>query len=302
MERRLSGPSAFVAGGLVVLMAMCLVTAVRTTAPAPLRGPDAYAIPVAQQPTFYDEARWHEGQLGAAGIVPDPAVAGIVVPHHLLAARVIGGMFARAASDEVRLVVVVGPNHDQVGPYPIATMNGAWATPFGEIATDPDALTSLELSTGARDVPEAFVQEHAAGAMMPFVATYFPNANVVTVLLRTEAGEDEARRVDEWLATLDPATTRVVYSIDFSHYLAETVASRRDDETLAAMRGGDLAAVALMDNGHVDSRATLMTAMLMAERLGGRLDEVAYHGNSNDFGVYKTTSTTSYFGIPVRRK
>jgi AmmeMemoRadiSam system protein B len=93
----------------------------------------------------------------------------------------------------------------------------------------------------------------------------------------------------------------VVFSADFSHYLPQDVAERHDAATRRAMADNDIGAIARMDNGYVDSKVTVMAAMLMADRLGGQLDELA-HGNSNGLGAEKTASTTSYFVLAARRK
>ena len=260
-------------------------------------------VRIAMQPVFYDEAgfvaalRQAEEAVPAADIEKD--ISAIVVPHHLLASSMIAETFRRASGREIETVVIVGPNHDKIGPAPVVSANGSWPAAAGaEVPTDPILVGGLLSTLQAPANPEAFRAEHSVGAIVPFAHHFFPQAKIVPIIVRPDAPRDSVERLSGWLAGLDSEKTLIVFSIDFSHYLARPEAEKMDVDTRKVIEADDAEAAIHMGGAHFDSPPTLATALRLAKMKTYTI-RILDHGNSNDFLAAPLDLTTSYFTVAI---
>jgi AmmeMemoRadiSam system protein B len=238
------------------------------------------------------------------------------MPHHLLAAELIGRGYGMAvASDRavdsvasgrpVRLVAIVGPNHRNAGGGMLTTAAAVWRMPDGGgVAADAAAVRALSAEFGAsvREDADAFGREHSVGVHAPFVRHFFPEARILPVILDSNTDRATAERLGRWLAEYLGDDGLAVFSIDFSHYLTEAQARTADTETRRLIEAGDLEAVSRLTNDNVDSPGSLIAAMVYARDVGngrGRL-EILDNTNANDFLQLPVSSTTSHFLMVVR--
>src|SRR6516162_9644976 len=68
--------------------------------------------------------------------LPQRSVSGITVPHHLLARDLIAKHFVMASRCFYKRVVVISPDHYNLGRTDISVADGNFATVFGVIETD----------------------------------------------------------------------------------------------------------------------------------------------------------------------
>lgn len=223
------------------------------------------------------------------------AVSG-VVPHHLLAGRLIGDFFAALSRQKPKRIVLIGPNHYNRGA-PIITGRWSWDTPCGRVEADQKAVDLL-MSTGIAVCDDAVLsREHSVGNLMPFVKYYLPEARVVPVVLHHNVGREEVERMLKTLAPVQDSRTVVVASVDFSHYLPRAEAEKKDRVTLRCMKRFDYPALLRMGNDHLDSPAALVCAMRRAEMERARKLEVLGHTNSGIILHNHEIQSTSYFTI-----
>ncbi len=284
--------------GLKKICAAMLLGASLCPAAAYGRTESAWPI-IGSTPMFYDG----NFSLATAAAKDKPAadVGAIIVPHHLLAAVYTARLFKLASGRRVDTVFIVGPNHDNVGPGVMATCQAEWRTPQGSVMADGGLVARLTSDFRLRDAAFAFTDEHSVGAVVPYVARYFPKARIVPVILNSYAGTGEAKKLAAWLVANGGSRSLTVFSIDFSHYLSEERADRADVVTRRLMTARDLGAISRLTNDNVDSPATLMTALEYARLSGWRMEIVA-NGNSNRVRPEKTAVTTSYFAVAFRRR
>jgi len=258
------------------------------------------ALPVIESTSMFYDGNF---LLATAAVKNKPAadVRAIIVPHHLLAATYTARMFRMAAGRRVDTVFIVGPNHFNIGPTTVATAKALWRTPQGQVAVDGALVDRLADAFRIRESAPVFTGEHSIGAIIPYVARYFPKTDIVPITLSSYAGIGEAKQLAEWLSKNAGRSSLIVFSIDFSHYLSEELADREDALTRRLMVNGDIGAISRLTNDNVDSPASLMTALEFARLRGMRTDIVA-SGNSNRVRPEKTPSTTSYFAVAFRQK
>lgn len=283
-----------------VLVAVATVLSGRLHVPRPpqrLAEEQASPAPIIEsQPEFYEPANFSTALAHASAVLPRTDVAAVIVPHHLLASAYLARTLKAASGRAIETVVVVGPNHRNIGPSAVATTHGTWLTAEGNITTNEKLVARLAYDFDLHDDPGIFTNEHSIGAIVPFISHYFPAATLVPVVLSSHAGEGDARRLADWLNNHVGANALIIFSIDFSHYLTQEKATQRDQVTQQLLQESNLPAISRLNNDYVDSPASLMTALAYADKKHLTTD-IQIHGNSNDLSQFKSASTTSYFAV-----
>lgn len=249
-------------------------------------------------PIFYDRANFYDAQSRVTALKPELGIRAVVVPHHLLASRLVADALKRASGSKYRNIVIVGPNHDNRGLDLVASSAVSYETPFGSVESNEALVSQVRQLFGNRSDYTAFLPEHSVGAMVPTIATDFPQAKIVPIILSSKAGEPESEKLAEWLSEL-PVDTLVVFSVDFSHYLTQPEAEIKDKETAEAITASDIATISGWGNDHIDSPFTIVTMLKFASKIGAKASIVA-HNNANDFLPLPDQSTTSYFEVVVK--
>jgi AmmeMemoRadiSam system protein B len=259
--------------------------------PAPTPLPASTAAALGMAPTFYDAAAFARG-LAAAEAAPAAEVGAVLVPHHLLASELIGTGLGAARRRAVGTVVIVGPNHEEIGPS-VLTTDSAWETPVGRVDGARELALGLTEARLASANTAVFRTEHSVGALVPFVRALWPEARVLPLLLRHDT-LDETPALARWLAAHLPEDALVVYSVDFSHYRPAPEAARFDAASSAWLAAGDAAALAGRGSDYFDSPGTLALALQLAAARGWRMEEWR-HASSVDFGGAPAGGVTGYF-------
>ena len=89
--------------------------------------------------------------------------------------------------------------------------------------------------------------------------------------------------------------TLLVQSTDFSHYLTQSEARRRDQETLRVLSGGDPRQVlSLTEPDHLDSKGCQYLQLLLQRQVFGAGPTVIANRNSQEYTSEPVKRTTSY--------
>jgi AmmeMemoRadiSam system protein B len=223
-------------------------------------------------------------------------IKAIIVPHHLLASEYIAKLLSVSAGDWVKHIIIIGPNHENIGQTVAASALAKWETSLGDVASDEELVQNLLSYYGIISNPEAFRNEHSVGAIVPFIKYYLPEASIVPIIINSYAEHKDAEKLTNWLFENVDDETLIIVSTDFSHYLKKPQAEKNDELTKQMILSRDTEGVAEFNNDYIDSPISLATILLLAEKKNWRT-EIVLHGNSFDFSLVKPAETTSYFGV-----
>jgi poly-gamma-glutamate synthesis protein (capsule biosynthesis protein) len=260
---------------------------------APLAaGADEAAIP-----SLYSDDRIFVESIKAAkalGVAPR-TVSGLTVPHHLVAADLIARAFLVARDNRYDRIVVLTPDHFKRASRPFATTRLPFDTVFGRVPTDRAAVETLLASESLVAESDLFRREHGIGAVLPYVARFFPGTPIVPVAIAIGSNRKEW---DALVAALDPLVTErtlILQSTDFSHYLPLSEAVLRDQETLNVIAAGDLDAVeTLHQPQHLDSRGGQYIQVRLQKERFGAAPVVIANSNMQFYVDTEVDETTSY--------
>ena len=246
-------------------------------------------------PGLFEQAIGKAAQAGHQPVAT--RVTGIAVPHHLLAADLIAEGFFRLRNQQYDRVVLLCPDHFLRGKTPVSTTRRSFRTALGLVEADREwvsRLAALDLVSESN----LFSHEHGAQAQLPFVARFFPQARVVPLAIKANAGKEELEPLFAELSRLlrvDGEHTLVVQSTDFSHYLTPAESRVADQETLRLLAPGDPdLAWQLEQPRHVDSRAAQYLQLRLQREVFQAGLRVAARRDSGDYGCPPSGESTSY--------
>jgi AmmeMemoRadiSam system protein B len=221
----------------------------------------------------------------------------IIVPHHLLAADLISETFSNLNGDDYETVILISPNHFDIGEGKILSTAYPFDTPYGRLDSDTKLFRQLAKEGIISPNEDVFTREHGILGEVSFIKKYLPEAKVLPLVLKSTLSDSEADALAERLAMIARAKRAlVVLSADFSHYKTSKEAQADDKKSLAVLSSGD---PLLAGGAEIDTRPGLRAVMGYARALG---DEFLLLNNSNSAllankpDVQETTSyITAYF-------
>lgn len=222
---------------------------------------------------------------------------GGVVPHHLVASSFLAEFFTllqnRASVPET--ILLLAPNHGELGEKNIQTVDYHWKTAFGEVATDQRLLQVVE-KTGAAIAPLSFEDEHGIYNILPYIAHFLPDTKVVPVIFKYQTSSREIENFSQAVAKeMTQRNIFVVSSVDFSHYLPQGEAERKDKDTFSAIKSFDVSRIARFGSDHLDSPAAVLVLLRLGQILDATQVTLLRHGNSAENIRSRNSSTTSHF-------
>lgn len=231
--------------------------------------------------------------------LPETRIVSAVLPHHLVAGRLIVNAMEILARQNPGLIILVGPNHFNKGARVITGFSG-WQTPEGVTAVEDRVVRALlDKGLALRD-EDVLSQEHSVGALVPFLKHFLPETRIVPLIVHHDLNLQE---IDALLNALDPFLNEkavLISSVDFSHYLPRSEAQAKDRETIRYMRNFDYATLFSLGNDYLDSPASLAAALRLAEKRGLKGLSVLDNTNSGIILQNDFMETTSYFTLLFR--
>ncbi len=293
-RQRFSKIAPFLIGGAIFAFAGWIAR------PAP---PNALPAPVSYANPYLSLQPFMEGIYAADQKITPPTdrtIRGLIVPHHLTADETIASGVKMLEGQTFSKILLVSPDHFHHCQTLLCTVNGEYATLFGEVDADQETLAVLLGSPLVTENADLFKTEHGIYAVLPFIAHYFPNVPVTPLVISQDI--PWKAKQTELVALLETAIddqTIVIVSSDFSHYLSLATADEMDARTLDAIMRGDLDAIADLDNADQSDCPNCLWALgSLADARGFYDPEVVLHTNSaRILGDLENTSTTSHFAI-----
>jgi len=161
-----------------------------------------------------------------------PASAAIV-SHHLLARELIGETLSKIKGN-YRTIMLIGPNHKNIGQTDIQTTPGFWKTKFGDIPADSVLINNLIGNKLAEAEKNSFNTEHSVCSLVSFVKIYFPNSKITPLILKGRTSIEKSRVLGEFLAQ-NCDNCLLLASIDFSHDTAPQQAKENDAKSVGIL-------------------------------------------------------------------
>jgi len=251
---------------------------------------------IALKPSFYDEEILKRAVIRGDETRKMDNIRALISPHHFLAADMIASAISEAGGRTIKRIIIVGPNHGHIGVGPFATVEASWETPFGWLDADREAVHRFMDDFNLSSNIHAFEDEHAVGSIAVLAKRYFPQAGLLPILISPSAGSESAHKLSDWLSINVKDDDLVIFSMDFSHYLSESQASKNDERTKGLIENRNVGEIIKLNDDYVDSPISLAVALLFAQN-NDLKTEFTGNGNSFDLSPSKSDSTTSYFTI-----
>lgn len=224
----------------------------------------------------------------------DP-VRGGVVSHHLLASDEIARYFQNLSKYSYKRVVVIGPNHGELGINHLVTGNWSWETPYGQVKADTELVSKLATSGVLAIDNTVLSKDHSIEVIMPFIKLYLPKSSVIPIMVSYKTTPAQIERLVEGLRSYQSKDTLFLVSSDFSHFLVQKTASKKDEESLSLIKQFQIERISHLGNDHIDSGTSIAILLrLMQDSKTTRLEEFG-HTDASTIAKTPTTPTTTYF-------
>lgn len=224
-------------------------------------------------------------------IINLPLIA--VAPHHNLVAAQRQQFFsALAKQSQPTTIVLISPNHFNSGLSDVLTTSRVWDIQNGTATILPNlkVIQALQTADVATAHEAAFFPEHGIKNLLDDVHDFFPQAQLVPIMLKSSTSRAEVQALAN---TLESACAEcgLIASVDMSHYQPAAVAEMHDVATIRALT--DLNQDELW-KVEVDSNASLSLLGLWAEAHSADRFSLFDHTNSGFLTNNLDTETTTH--------
>src|SRR3989344_4770731 len=227
---------------------------------------------------------------------PLPIIGGLV-PHHLLPSFIIADFFKNLSIQKPETIILIGPNHYELGEKPILSSIAGWETPFGVVEPNDQIIEDLYDKNLIDFNEEVLVQEHSIGGIVPFIKYYIPDARIVPLVVSGTLKIDEIERLAKAIAQKINKKTVIVASVDFSHYQIQKQAEKNDKVTLGLMEARDYEKIINLSSANVDSPPSIITLLMIMDKKGKNNFNLIYHTNAGEILRDPYHEVTSYFSF-----
>ncbi|HUF64267.1 MAG TPA: AmmeMemoRadiSam system protein B [Verrucomicrobiales bacterium] len=250
-------------------------------------------------PLLYTDAKPFREAHAAAEAQTKPLpqlVTGVTVPHHLLALDLIAETLFLASAGRYERILILCPDHFKRSTTPFSTTTRDFLTPLGRVRVDAEAAREL-MKMPLLTESGLFSREHGIQAVLPSLKHWFPDVPIVPVTLGTRSTPEEWEDLlPDLIRCVEEKSTLVVQSTDFSHYLPQPEALRRDEETLRVLTAGQPDAILNLNQPeHLDSKAAQWMMMRLQRAVWNATGVVIHNRNAIHYGGSPhEPKTTSY--------
>lgn len=136
-------------------------------------------------------------------------------------------------------IILVGPNHLNIGKFPVQISSYVWQTKFGEINPNLELINLIKNNDKVSVLEDYFDLEHSICGLITFLKKYFPEAKVLPLMLRNDINQNEIQEISEKLSR-DCENCLVIASVDFSHEVSSDLAFENDSNSILLLREKNL--------------------------------------------------------------
>lgn len=283
---------------LIIGVTLCIVTLVlllKQGEPATATGVAVGSLPV----KFWEEKAFYDGLEEIDTRKRGESYVGAVVPHHLIAGGIIADIFARVPQT-AHTIILIGPNHYEVGSAPVISSQKNWDTVFGIIEADQGLLERLEKKRLLAFSDKVMIEEHSTQGMMPYVKYFAPEAKVVPLILSATMSREELESLAAALKGEIEKGAIVIAAVDFSHHLPGAEAEKRDAVTLEALRTKNIDWLLRLNTEYLDSPQSIALLLMLMNLTGHDTFALEHHSNSGELLRDSSIEVTSYIAGTFR--
>lgn len=205
-----------------------------------------------------------------------------IIPHHLVARSLMLDLASRLAKNPPGRLVIIGPNHNEVGP--------------GHFITDDKSLPSSSqiIRFDATDTN----LDHACYAPRSVLQKLLPTTIFSCVLISSRATPNELAQVSKTFSSILSPADFLVASVDFSHYLPKPEADSYDLVTQKYLDTFDTVSLLKLGTHYLDSPNTVTLLFYYLDQINVRqFSHISHQNSATILGLTGAPSTTSYFEI-----
>ena len=228
---------------------------------------------------------------------------GVVSPHagYMYSGRTAAR--AIASLESCGKFVILGPNHNLIGPGFSVMCSGEWKTPLGKIKVN-EGLGERLLKCGVLEEDEiAHGHEHSIEVQLPLMQYRFSDFSFVPISIRNEGYSEyflsDCEKLGKHMAKLTKSEQfGIVASSDFSHYLPKKEADEKDAMALKMIMRLDTKGFfrTLEDNAaSVCGFGPIAVLMSAAKNLGLKAKLVHKSTSGDETGDY--SSVVAYYAL-----
>lgn len=221
-----------------------------------------------------------------------------VVPHHLLAEKIIQNFFNYIfLKEKPDTIVLLSPDHFQ---------NGTLCNEVSFISPEPEIkefkgllVDSFLLKKLAEKNNFCFnnsfiALEHGITNLLPYIKNYSPKTKILPILIPAVISEKQMILLVEIINSQASSKTIIIASVDFSHYFPKDVASFHDVKSIRVLLNFEKDNFQKLE---VDCWQCLYGARFFAKLRNQENPKIIGYGNSADFLKKEDNRTTSYFSV-----
>lgn len=232
-------------------------------------------------------------------------IYGIVIPHHDIVAPQ-RQEFLRIVSKKIQpqTIILVSPNHYDVGHADIQTVDQDWKLSGGGISSNSTVVQSL-IRNNIGNEPNSFIDEHGIHLVLADIHRSFPRASLVPVIIKSTTTQKEIESLGDVLMK-SCEKCLMISSVDFSHYQPAMLGNLHDELSIRALENID--EHMLFTQAEVDSPGTLMLLAKWVNIHSAKHFELWKHTNSGELlkqpDIESTTHVFGWYeaGAPVQPK
>jgi AmmeMemoRadiSam system protein B/AmmeMemoRadiSam system protein A len=216
------------------------------------------------------------------------SLVGLVAPHagYQFSGQVAAHAYKLLQKQNFSTVVVIAPSHYASFPGVSVYDEGGLRTPLGVMPLDGDLVAALKKRDDRiRYFPEAYTREHSLEIQLPFLQVIQPGIKLVPLVM----GDQDWGACERLAATVAECirgkSVLVVASTDLSHFHSYDRAKSLDQVVLDHVSGLDPKGLhESLRSGRCEAcgGGPLVTAMLVAQKLGASTGQVLHAANSGD--------------------
>lgn len=218
-----------------------------------------------------------------------------VLPHHSLVNSQIAKFFNSIKNQPIERVIIVGPNHKDIGKAGILTTKASWQVGENTLSSDAGFVDTLLNNSWVQEEDTVFENEQSITTLVPFVSYYFPDAKLVPIIIKSTVSYEDSSKLGELIKQQPDENTLIIASVDFSHYLPYLQAEANDKYSEQLLLTKDTQGFFGLGSDYLDSPQSL--AVLFSAITDPMEPSILFHGNSTELNPTTSNSTTSYFVV-----
>lgn len=218
----------------------------------------------------------------------DGTLVALIAPHagYTFSGQVAAYAYKLLEKHRFDSVVIIGPSHHARFSGVAVYSRGGFRTPLGIVPLDHSLISALERKDPhIRHLAEAHAREHSIEIQLPFLQVVLPDFKLVPLVMGEQDFSTCRRLADALYDSIGGRSVLVVASSDLSHFHSSEVARKLDQtvmDRVAALDPQGLSTLLAGGKSEACGGGPMVTAMLLASRLGADRSRVLKYADSSD--------------------